>query len=709
MMKAILATEQKVSQCEHQFREQERISNSILTPSLMTLIHRRHQVIEEKLNCTQEFRLNYYLRQHFGQQSDEFNLAKISFSPTLIVHSSTHVLYKEHLRLLSRGPTYVPPYQMMKQNLDKNYKQLQHDLNRLFVKSNVNMVQSIFLQKQIKDAYMEMFSMSNVSKSNYERAHYEEQLIATIRNDLKSFNLILRRTADQQNVFYLGDRNSFEQLSRKFMLRTDLFEIDMTIDNENLQATRDYLAHKIQFMNREFEIIFVNTTKYKDQLKKINVSIDKVELPYLYFLPDLSKHLLLNVKPMIMTTENSATYRLGKFLNQLLRRAIDIHQQGRIVQNGTDFLGKFQNYIDQYKLLRSTTNFVTITIQNFHHLAPHGVLLSAVLDFFVKCYHLPMVENIHITKIIRLISLFLHNNRFYYDGKIYRFIKGGPTNSGLIEVLSNIYLNGMEKFLIDQSSMKTEFYGRCQNQIFFTWNRSLDELQKILKSMTSEFYHLEFDIHIGKNLNYLDLYLENHDGILFSRVHHQPNQQPYTLPYISKGNSIRKHSHWLRSSLLRAIRYCTSIEDFNQERIYLEMTYLANGYSIDFIDKHIQHFFTFFDAKSLQQLPLDQNGYRKIRHRLFNFMREARQYKEKKQESFKKNQRFHLSYIYDNVGPRGKFNKKLREILSKHVQPQNPTFENSKLQLDITTKTQYSLNSLLSRQRPSHPILNKMN
>ncbi|CAF4991990.1 unnamed protein product, partial [Rotaria socialis] len=55
----------------------------------------------------------------------------------------------------------------------------------------------------------------------------------------------------------------------------------------------------------------------------------------------------------------------------------------------------------------------------------------------------------------------------------------------------------------------------------------------------------------------------NHDGILYSRVHHQENQQPYTLPYISNGNSITKHSHWLRSSLVRAIRYCTSVEDFN--------------------------------------------------------------------------------------------------------------------------------------------------
>ncbi|CAF4241308.1 unnamed protein product, partial [Rotaria magnacalcarata] len=90
-------------------------------------------------------------------------------------------------------------------------------------------------------------------------------------------------------------------------------------------------------MNCEFENIFANTTKYKDELKKINVVIDKVELSYLYFLPDLSKQPLLNVKLMMMTTQYNATYRLGKFLNQLLQPVIDIYQQGRIFHNGTDF------------------------------------------------------------------------------------------------------------------------------------------------------------------------------------------------------------------------------------------------------------------------------------------------------------------------------------------------------------------------------------
>jgi hypothetical protein len=372
--------------------------------------------------------------------------------------------------------------------------------------------------------------------------------------------------------------------------------------------------------------------------------------------------------------------------------------------NGSDFLRKFHDYIDRYHRVSSKTKFVTITIDNFYHLVSHDLMLNTLTDFFINSYHLPYIEKIHYTKIVQLTSLFLHNNRFYYNDKIYRFLKGGPTSSSLIETLANIYLSRMEQFLIDQNSMQNEFYGRYKNQIFFTWNRSLDELQEILKLMTSKYNHLNFDIHIQEKLTYLDIYLENRHGQLYSRIHSRQNhQQSYTLPYTSNGNSIRKHSHWLRSSLIRAVRYCTTVEDFNQERIYLEMTYLANGYSYEFIQKQIQHFLICFNGKII---PLDQRSYEKFRHRLFNFMSEQRQYMEKKQDSFKKNQRFHLSYICDNMSPTSQFNKRLRQILSQNIPLHDLKFESNKLQIDITPKYQYSLNALLSRQRPSHPLLN---
>ncbi|CAF4239749.1 unnamed protein product [Rotaria sp. Silwood2] len=709
--KAIINNEKKISQWHCLFQQQqEQLSSPMLTSSMIDIIHRRQKLFEQKLNCTLQFHLNYYFRQHFGEQSDDFNLPKISFSPTIIVHASMHLFSKKDLQLLSRGPTYVPPYQLIEKNdIEKNYKRLQHDLNLVFVQHEVNTVQSMNLQRRIKHLYTEVFSKPTISKSIYERALYEKQIIEKIRNDLKKFNLILRRTADQQNVFYLGDRKSFEQLCNEFMLKMDLFEIHTSINNENIRATLDYLTEEVKSMNYAFENIFTDILKYKEQLKKISVLIGKVKLPYLYFLPDLSKQPLLNVKPLIMTSKNSPTYALGRFLDQILRHAVDIHQQGRIYRNGSYFLREFHDYIQRSQRFSTTTKFVTITIGNFYHLVPHNLMINALSDFFLNYYYLPRIENIHHTKILQLTKLFLYNNRFYYDGKIYRLNKGGPTTSRFTETLANIYLLGMENnCLINHRSMQNEFYGRYQNQIFFTWNQSLNELEEILHQMKLQYNHLDFHISIEKQLTFLDIYLENRHGFLYSRVHHEQNRQRYTLPYTSNENSIRIHSHWLRSSLIRAVRYCTAVEDFHYERIYLEMSYLANGYSYEFIKKHLQHFFLQFGAKEFQQFVLDQGLYEKFRHRLFNFMSEQRQHIQKKQESFKKNRRFHLSYIYDNISSKSKFNKQLREILSDSIKIKNTTFENSKLQLDITTKHQYSLNALLSHQRPSHPILNKM-
>ncbi|CAF4927085.1 unnamed protein product, partial [Rotaria magnacalcarata] len=64
-------------QCRLLFQKQEQLSQSILTSSLIDGLYRRYELCKRKLDCTERFRLNYYLRQHFGQQSDEFNLAKV--------------------------------------------------------------------------------------------------------------------------------------------------------------------------------------------------------------------------------------------------------------------------------------------------------------------------------------------------------------------------------------------------------------------------------------------------------------------------------------------------------------------------------------------------------------------------------------------------------------------------------------------------------
>ena len=164
----------------------------------------------------------------------------------------------------------------------------------------------------------------------------------------------------------------------------------------------------------------------------------------------------------MVVAQRSATSRLASFLDQLLRPIVRPFVESALLRNGTDFIHKFDQYIEDDKgpRLRPTTQFVTIKIHNFDTMVPHGIILSAFQDFLTDYIIVPKIENLTLGKIFRLTSSFLHNNRFYYNNKIYRFVKGGPASFPLIKTLSNIYLFQCFKLLAKQCIIKNEFYGR---------------------------------------------------------------------------------------------------------------------------------------------------------------------------------------------------------------------------------------------------------
>jgi len=215
--------------------------------------------------------------------------------------------------------------------------------------------------------------------------------------------------------------------------------------------------------------------------------------------------------------------------------------------------------------------------------------------------------------------------------------------------------------------------------------------------------NVQLEVTIGQNVQFLNINIENQNGTLYTCVYHDPNIQKYTLPYVIS-DAKAAHSHWFRSALIRAVRYCTSVYDFNRERIYLEMTCLANGYSLEFVDRRINHFFTHFDATSLRSV-LNQQVYNQLRLRLFNFISEQQKFIDLKRESEKKNQRVQLTYLYQ-FGSKLQFHKKLREILSENVHTA-AQFSKKKTKIILTPKQQYSLNALLSQQKPFHQLLNE--
>ena len=282
-----------------------------LSGAMIDLIYRRFDVIQRHLEGMGRLRYD----QH---QRDTRTSATMSFSPTLVVNTTTHPFSFEQWRLLRRGPTYVPPCQThasassesISALLEKQYILLRHGLNILLAKHHVNAARAMFINKEVKDAYMDAFSNALLS-SVQQRAVRERELVQSIRRLLNDHQLILRRTADRQNVFYLADRKEFEEKADGYMSATDAFELCETIDGIHGERTMDCMNKLVRSIHQRVNAILNSSTIHKELSKKLCIDVAKVELPYLYFLPGIvaqvGKFSLRLVRTHLCCTRTSRT------------------------------------------------------------------------------------------------------------------------------------------------------------------------------------------------------------------------------------------------------------------------------------------------------------------------------------------------------------------------------------------------------------------
>ena len=265
----------------------------------------------------------------------------------------------------------------------------------------------------------------------------------------------------------------------------------------------------------------------------------------------------------------------------------------------------------------------------------------------------------------------------------------------LTETLANIYLCEWQKMLLKSINARQQFYGRHQQDIFLTWNGTEDELRKLLQLIQTRDPNVQFDLSIGSSVHYLNAYVENRSGQLFSRVDHSQDHQQYTLPYMNH-HSIEEHSDWLRFALLRAACYSTSIVDFTRERLYLEMTYLTNGYSLFYVEQRVTHFFEYFDPINIRY-NTDQKVYERFRSQILVYIEKRKEVLEKIYQYDDNRKLFHFHYLYE-YGPRFKFNEMFHNLWTQYFK-KHPILSTDKAKIMLTSKHQYSLNAYLGQPR----------
>ncbi|CAF3034520.1 unnamed protein product [Rotaria sp. Silwood2] len=230
------------------------------------------------------------------------------------------------------------------------------------------------------------------------------------------------------------------------------------------------------------------------------------------------------------------------------------------------------------------------------------------------------IDGILTTTIIQLIRLILENQFSVYENKLYQQMIGSSIDSSLIRILIDIYIFYWQYDLLRILNKKRDIFfrrvfGRHLNQIFFLWNGSKDELFTFLntKSLThSKYDHIRMTVSMDYKIQYLDAEICDVGRILQTRVYHHLSFEPYALPYMPEIQTRPSQSQillLLRNSVIRAILYCSNEQEFENELLYIELSFLHNEISSYLIQKIIENFFIEFHVVKKDTCLFDENTY----------------------------------------------------------------------------------------------------
>ena len=149
-----------------------------------------------------------------------------------------------------------------------------------------------------------------------------------------------------------------------------------------------------------------------------------------------------------------------------------------------------------------------------------------------------------------------------------------------------------------------------------TCNESIDTMHELLHREDSEDVNIRIDYHIHESVEFLDVLIENDHGQLKTSVFRKPVAEPYILPYISD-HPHHTHSNTIDTALLRAIRLCSNVETFHDERLNVEIALLLNGYPPKFVNHHLKQFFRDHNALSIYT-KFDNESYQKLHEKLLS-------------------------------------------------------------------------------------------
>ena len=115
------------------------------------------------------------------------------------------------------------------------------------------------------------------------------------------------------------------------------------------------------------------------------------------------------------------------------------------------------------------------------------------------------------------------------------------------------------------------------DDIFFTSNESIDQINQILENANDYHPNIKLTSTIDNPNSFLDVKIKTIGNSLITSVYHKEAAEPYVVPFQSD-HPRHVFVNIIECALLRALRYSSTLEEFNHERRAIKLMLLYNGF-----------------------------------------------------------------------------------------------------------------------------------
>ena len=182
----------------------------------------------------------------------------------------------------------------------------------------------------------------------------------------------------------------------------------------------------------------------------------QTQLAHLYFNPKTHKN-DIPVRPIISSL-HSATTKISKFLDSIIRPIFDAKCRQTTIIDGISLIQDLQKY-QQLQRLKPTTLFCTFDISNLYTVLPQNESLNILMEF-LHVHGYRKVKGVPLDAIRKLASVVIRENVFVYDKKYFKQILGGAMGSSFTLTLANIFMWKWQRELVRIQDITGEYFGR---------------------------------------------------------------------------------------------------------------------------------------------------------------------------------------------------------------------------------------------------------